>query len=166
MASGFGGTQSERFCRASRLLQTVRRAGGPGSCCRKVKNPLRSFPLPASYLEIAVRWTARVLAASLVGLVLAVFIGEGGFDPLKLTSLEAVQLFFLFAACLGMTAGWRWELLGGTIATAGILFFFAVEFAVTGGFPRGLVFHLMLLPGFLFLVSGLMKRRPLNGASY
>jgi hypothetical protein len=120
---------------------------------------LRFIPLPSYYLEIAVRWTARLLTAALVGLVLVTFIGVGGFNPLKLTTVEAVQMSLFFAAGLGMTAGWRWELVGGTIATAAILSFLAVEFAVTSSFPKQLTFQLMLLPGFLFLLSGVMKRR-------
>ena len=44
-----------------------------------------------------------------------------------------------------------------------VLLFFAVEFALTGRFPRGPVFHLMLLPGILFLLSACVRRRMAAG---
>ena len=59
-----------------------------------------------------------------------------------------------------MTAAWRWELVGGAIATAAILSFFAVEFVVKGGFPKGLTFLLMLLRVFCFSLSGPIKETP------
>jgi hypothetical protein len=40
-----------------------------------------------------------------------------------------------------------------------MILFFAVEFAVNGGLPRGFILHLMLLPGVLFLLSGFLSRR-------
>jgi hypothetical protein len=93
-----------------------------------------------------------------VGVVLVIFIGMGGFNPLNLTPVEAIQMFFFWTTCVAMLAAWRWDLIGGAISTASILLFFAVEFSLTGRFPKGVVFNLMWLPGFLFVVSGLMKR--------
>jgi hypothetical protein len=112
-----------------------------------------------SGLEAGLRWTARLLAGALVGLVLVMFIGEGGFAPLKLGPTEVVQMTFFLATCVGMVIAWRWPFVGGAISTGGILLFFAVEFAITGGFPKGLVFPLMLLPGLLFVLSGFISRR-------
>jgi hypothetical protein len=118
---------------------------------------MSSLSLSASALEAGLRWTARLLAAGLVGLVLVIFIGEG-FNPVNLSPIEALQKTFFLACCAGMVIAWRWPLLGGAISTGGMVLFFAVEFAVTGGFPKGWVFHLMLLPGILFLMSGLLRR--------
>jgi hypothetical protein len=42
---------------------------------------------------------------------------------------------------------------------------FAGEFAVTGGFPRGLFFYLMLLPGVLFLLSAFLRPERKGGPS-
>jgi hypothetical protein len=50
------------------------------------------------------------LAVFLVGLVLVSFIGEGGFNPLKLTPVNGTQMVFLFTACIGMMMAWCWEL--------------------------------------------------------
>jgi hypothetical protein len=112
-----------------------------------------------SGLEAGLRWTARLLGAALVGLVLVILIGEGGFNPLKLRLVEAIQMALFLTTCIGVVIAWRWPFIGGAISTGGILLFFAVEVAVTGSFPKGLVFHLMPLPGILFLLSGFIGRR-------
>jgi len=119
---------------------------------------MNSLCLSTSSLEVGLRWIARLLAAALVGLVAAIFIGEG-FNPLQLRPIEAIQMTLLFTTCIGLVIAWRWPLLGGAISTGGMLLFLAVESAVTGRFPPQLVFHLMLLAGILFLLSAFVKRR-------
>jgi hypothetical protein len=117
----------------------------------------------ASGLEAGLCWVARLLGAFLVGMVLVMFIGESGLNPLKLRPVEASQMTLFLTTCIGLVIAWRWPLVGGAISTGGILLFFAVEFAVIGGFPKGLVFPLMLLPGLLFLLSGFLSRRMAAG---
>ena len=112
-----------------------------------------------SRLETGLRWTARLLAAFLIGLVLVIFIGEGGFNPLKLTPIEAIQMLLFLTTCVGLVIGWRWPFLGGLISTGGMLVFSAVEFSKAGKLPKGFVFILMLLTGILFLLSGFIRRR-------
>jgi hypothetical protein len=121
---------------------------------------MSSAQLSPSVLEVGLRWTARLLAAGLVGLVLLIYVGEG-FNPFRLTATEALQHALLLTTCIGLVVGWRWQFVGGALCTGGMLLFFAVEFALTGRLPRGPVFHLMLLTGLLFLLSGLMRRRKL-----
>ena len=58
-----------------------------------------------------------------------------------------------------MVAAWRWQVIGGAISLGGMILFFAVEFAVNGRLPGGLVLYLMLLPGALFLLSSFLSRR-------
>jgi hypothetical protein len=113
--------------------------------------------LLAGPLEAITRWTARLLAVLLVGVVIVIFVGQG-FNPLRLTRTEAVQMVFFGTTCAGMLIGWRWEVLGGALATMGIALFFATEYSLTGRFPHGFMFHLMLLPGVLFLVSGALRK--------
>jgi hypothetical protein len=117
-----------------------------------------SVHVSRSGLEAGLRWTARLLGAALLGLVLVIYIGEGGFNPLRLTPVEAIQKTLFFTTCIGLTIAWRWPLIGGAISTGGILLFLTVEVAVTGRLP-GLVFHLMLLSAVLFLLSGFIGRR-------
>jgi hypothetical protein len=123
---------------------------------------MRSAHLRPSVLESGLCWSARLLGAGLVGLVLLIYVGEG-FNPLRLTATEALQHALFLTTCVGLVVGWRWPLAGGALSTGGMLLFFAVEFALAGRFPRGPVFHLMLLAGTLFLLSGLMRRRRAAG---
>jgi hypothetical protein len=109
-------------------------------------------------LEVGLRWTARGLSAVLVGVVLLIFVGEG-FNPLKLKGIEPVQMALFWTACVGMVVAWRWPLVGGALSIGGMTLFFAVESAVTGRLPRGSFLYLMLLPGVLFLLSALIRRR-------
>jgi hypothetical protein len=113
-------------------------------------------------VEAGVRWTARVLAAVLVGLVLVILIGEG-FHPLRLKGLEPVQAVLFWAACVGMVVAWRWPAVGGALSLGGMVLFFAVTIAVMRGLPRAPLPYLMLLPGTLFFVSALIRRRPSAG---
>jgi hypothetical protein len=122
-----------------------------------------SLPASLFYVEADLRWTARVLAVCLVGLVLAIYIGEGGPTPFKLSALEAIQMVFFWTTCLGMVAALRWQVLGGAISAAGMLLFLTVELGAIGRLPRGAVFYLMLLPGILFMVSGFLRKRTAPG---
>jgi hypothetical protein len=117
---------------------------------------LHFFPV---VLESGLRWTGRLFAAALLGLVAVIFLGEGGFNPLKLRGVEPILMVCFWTACIGMMVAWRWEVIGGALSLGGMLCFLAVEFAVRGGLPRGLMLYLMLLPGLLFLLSGLVRRR-------
>jgi hypothetical protein len=125
---------------------------------RRREMPMKSFPLPTYPVELGLRCTARFLAVFLIGLVLLFLVGDGGLNLLKLTPVETVQMFFFFTTLIGLVIAWRKELLGGTISVVGILCFFTVEYVVTGRFPRGPAFYLMLLPGILFLLNGLIRR--------
>jgi len=121
-------------------------------------NTRHYFP---AILESGLRWAARLLAAALLGVVAVIFFGEGGFNPLRLTAVEAILMTLFLTACAGLVVAWRWPVLGGAISTAGLLLFLTVEFAVNGRFPKGLFFYLMLLPGLLLVLSGLVcGRRP------
>jgi hypothetical protein len=123
---------------------------------------MRSVSLPLCRLEAGIRWTARVLTALLVGLVLVMFVGvtlEGGFNPLKLKGVEPMQMLFFWTACIGMVVAWRWQVIGGALSLGGMMLFFAVEFAVRGGPPGGFLLYLMLVPGILFLMSAFIRRR-------
>ena len=123
---------------------------------------MRSLPAPLFGFEAAVRWTARVLSALLVGLVLVMFIGlsiDAGFRPPRLTGVEIAQMIFFWTACIGMVVAWRWQVIGGALSLGGMVLFFAVEFAVIGRLAGRLVLYLMLLQGALFVLSSSLSRR-------
>ncbi len=117
---------------------------------------MRIPSIPVWSMEIAIRWIARLLSALFVGVVVLIYIGER-FNPLKLTAVEAVQLTFFWTTCIGMLVAWRWELTGGLVATGAMALFYILEYAITGGFPRGWAFRLLLLPGILFILSAFIE---------
>jgi hypothetical protein len=97
------------------------------------------------------------LVALLVGLVVVALVGEG-FHPLRFKGLPLILSALFWAACVGMVVAWRWPVLGGAVSLGGMALFFAA-FAVMIGFPEAPFLYLMLLPGTLFLVEGLIRRR-------
>jgi hypothetical protein len=117
--------------------------------------PVSLSPFPIATLA---RWIARCIAVLLIAIVLLFMIGTGGVNPLKLSTVEAVQMTFWLATCVGLVVAWRWEFLGGLVATAGIALFFGTELAVAGRWPHSWVFDLALLPGVLFLLSATLRR--------
>jgi hypothetical protein len=103
------------------------------------------------------RWTARTLASGLVLLVAAIAVGHGLPNLSQATAPEALQ-FLAFAVILaGLLAGFRWEVLGGAAVLGGLAAFYAMNVAATGKVPGG-AFPLFVIPGLLFLVSGLTSR--------
>jgi hypothetical protein len=119
---------------------------------------MSTLRLSPSFLEVGIRWAARLLATLLVGLVVVIYVGQGGFNPLKLKAVELTQMIFLWTACIGMVVAWRWQVLGGALSLGGMILFFTVEVAMNGRLPRGLFLYLLLVPGILFLLSGLFRR--------
>ncbi len=126
--------------------------------CKMEGKAMRTLHLSSSAVEPGLRWTARVLAGGLIVLILAIFIGNGGFNPFTLTRLEAIQMLWFWTTFFGLVAGWRWPVLGGALATGGMLLFLTIESWATGRITRLPVFYLMLLTGILFLVSGLIRK--------
>jgi hypothetical protein len=106
------------------------------------------------------RWIARLSSLALVTLFVAIAIGEGP-PPLWPLSIHTL-LFCLLVLCLaGLLVAWRWELVGGLIALAGIVGFYLVHFANTGfgHFPGGWVFPSMFVTGVLFVVAATIRNK-------
>lgn len=111
-----------------------------------------------SVLRSVLRWAARVTGLMLVGLALAIMIGEGG-PPNVFSESIPVQLEFaaLMLMLIGFCIGWRWELLGGLLSVLGFVGFTMTELAVNGSLPGGAIPY-FLIPGVLFLVSFRLAR--------
>jgi hypothetical protein len=106
-----------------------------------------------------VRWTARALAVVVVGFVSLTLIGEGGFNPFRLTAGDAALMLCFWTAVAGLVVAWWSESVGGALTVGGMLLFYAVHWSVSGQFPRGWYFGLIALPGLLFLFSAALDRR-------
>lgn len=106
------------------------------------------------------RWLARLGSVASLGVLLLFFFGEE-MNFAGLTSSEIWGLiFFPLGITVGMLLGWRWETLGGTITVLSLLAFMKVMYAANGRFPEGIWFYIFALPGLLFLLCGLLQRRP------
>jgi hypothetical protein len=104
------------------------------------------------------RWTARVIAALLLGLFLFFTIAEGLPNPLKLSPVFQAE-FLTFALVFGaILVGWRWELVGGllSLVSAG-LFCVAVLSSGVGNQPTWF-FVALAIPGALYVTSALLRR--------
>jgi hypothetical protein len=122
-------------------------------------------------LEGGMRWTARVLAVLLVGMVLLFFVADvvSGLTaahpaaavtrPLPDKVWDVFALTWLFSVCLGLALAWRWPLIGGAIASGGILLYYVIDsIAFRRAFFGNLYFDLMFLAGVLFMASALVRR--------
>jgi hypothetical protein len=113
-----------------------------------------SSPLPR-----LVCWSARVTSLLLFGLVIVIVIGQGG-PPNIFRQPTPVQVEFVALALMlvGLVIGWVREGLGGLLVLIGLAAFNTVELAVNGRPALG-AFPLFAVPGALFLLSSLMRRR-------
>lgn len=84
-------------------------------------------------IDIAIRWSARIIGLILIIILGAVYIKEG--RELKLAELrlpeEAMTISF-FVALLGLLIGWVWEGLGGMLTIAGLVTFSIIDYRSTG----------------------------------
>lgn len=105
------------------------------------------------------RWTARILSVASLLLLLAFATGEDGIKPSRIAPREWIGLtFFPFGVAVGMLVGWWNEKVGGIISVTSLAAFYLIFGGlVEGNMAMGWYFVLFTLPGFLFLLSGLMK---------
>jgi hypothetical protein len=113
-----------------------------------------------SFIATCLRWTARLVALMMGGLILLLAVGEG-FNPAKLTLSELVLSVPFFVAWVGLWLGCRWECVGGILVVTGVAAFCLIHFAQTGfgRFPSGWAFPLFATPGILFLASWWLHRK-------
>jgi hypothetical protein len=115
--------------------------------------------LSPSALPRLARWSARAISLLLLGLVIVILSGHGG-PPNILRQPTSVQLEFaaMGLMLLGLVIGWLHEGLGGLLVLLGLAAFNTVELTVNGRPALG-AFPLFFVPGALFLLSALLRRR-------
>jgi hypothetical protein len=103
-------------------------------------------------------WIARVWSVlSIAMLVLFVF-GEA-FET-RPSGTELVGLiFFPIGVMVGLILAWWREMAGGLVAVGSLAAFYLWNFFQGGRLPLGPWFVLVVMPGFLFLISALSTRR-------
>ena len=108
-------------------------------------------------------WCARLLGTLLVILIAVFLVGEG-LPPVGRIPVSVGLMFLAQVISLGgFVALWRWKLPGGLVSLAGIMAFYAVNYAASGRFPGGWVFPLFFLPGLLAIVSWVVERVSFGG---
>jgi hypothetical protein len=113
----------------------------------------------SSPLHRLVHWSARLTSLLLFGLVIVIMVGQGG-PPNIFRQPTPVQLELtaLGLMLLGLVVGWAREGPGGLLVLLGLAAFNTVELAVNGRPALG-AFPLFAVPGALFLLSALLRRR-------
>jgi hypothetical protein len=112
--------------------------------------------------RLLVRWAARLSAAFLLGLVLLIVFGEvvfGGGGPNFAKMDWSLRSMFIanFVTLLGLIVLWRWEFPGGLLVIGGMVFFYGMNYHLSGKFPAG-AFPLFYIPGLLALASACICR--------
>jgi hypothetical protein len=106
---------------------------------------------------------ARVLSLVSIGTILLFIIGE---NSGKIAAREWLGLlFFPLGVGVGMIVGWWRAILGGAIAVGSLTAFYMVFVWVFGEHfwqAATLYFFVFTIPGFLFLINGLLARRALK----
>ena len=105
-----------------------------------------------------VRWAARLLSAVFLGVVLLIFVGDGGFNPFELTSRETVLMVLFWTAVAGLVIAWWREALGGALTVIAVALFHAIHWYLTGSLPKVWFFALMAVPGLLFLITAALAK--------
>lgn len=105
------------------------------------------------------RWTARILSLATVLLLILFYLGEGlNFGNIELREYIGL-LFFPVGLVVGFAVGWHKELLGGIISSTSIAGFYLIYgVLLNGSIMQGSAFLVFAIPGFLFLLYGLVAR--------
>ncbi len=108
---------------------------------------------------LVLRTVAKVWSIASIVLVSLFLVGEP-FNPRGSEWLGLV--FFPLGVCVGMVVAWWKEGLGGVLTVASLATFYGVHWATAGRMPAGWAFLAFAAPGFLFVASWIVSRRPSN----
>lgn len=105
------------------------------------------------------RWTARSLSAVSIGTILLFIFGEGSLDLSGVAWEEiGAMLLFPLGLLVGLILAWQEEIKGGALAVFSIAAFYLVYgLALNGSIRQGWWFLIFAIPGFLFLLYGVLS---------
>ncbi len=107
-------------------------------------------------LILLIRWLARIISISFIGLLALFFIGEGNINEfMHLSTNEILLMLFvpiLFA--IGGIISWKRELLGGILILASVIGFNIVDIIASKRFTGEIEFAFIIAPGVLFILAG------------
>jgi hypothetical protein len=112
------------------------------------------------WTTLAVRWSARLSAAVLLGLVLLIFIGEGllgggGPNLAKMDGLGRLMFASMLVSVASLAVIWWRELLGGLLVVGATAAFYWLNYQACGRLAGG-AFPLFFVPGVLAIASWLL----------
>ena len=119
---------------------------------------LKMFPprQNESNFLFGLRWSARLLSAVSIGLILLFIFGEGLDVSIIAWEEMGVLMLFPLGFLIGLLLGWQEELKGGALAVGSIAaFYFVYRLILNGSILQGWWFAIVALPGFLFLLYGI-----------
>ena len=107
------------------------------------------------WIAVVCRCTARTISVPLLGLIIAIAIGEGPPNPLTATVRENLLAAIVLIMLAGLILGWKWEGLGSIFILGGLALFAIVN--------RGLLLNIVMAPwlaaGLLYLASWYLQPR-------
>jgi hypothetical protein len=107
---------------------------------------------------VGLEWVARTASIVSVGLMVALFIGEG-FHPSKVAAREWVGLlFFPVGVTAGMIVAWWKEGMGAAVTVGSLIAFYLVYGYLFASHVGGWAFVTFAGPGFLFLLHWLLVK--------
>jgi len=109
----------------------------------------------STIVQLLVRWTARITAATIGALFFAFVLGEPwGLGALRILNARSwVAMVFLFVAVVGMLVAWKWE-----YPAALISIFALAAFAAVVHINRYDVLIILAIPNLLYLVDWKLRR--------
>ena len=110
-------------------------------------------------LVAVLRWIARIWSIASIGLLCAFLFGEG------LPPFTIKAILFPFGVMLGLVLAWWLERIGGFVATASMLLFYALEYLGDGSFPKGYAFLLISAPSLIFVCCGFISAMQMKGTT-
>jgi len=102
--------------------------------------PMKEKKTVGDYLILILAWLGRTMGILLFALFMAIFIGEGGFNPFRQNFYHSLHMIFLLTAWFGYIAGWFMELMGGLMSVLGVSFFYLLHYSKYGFFSKGWAF--------------------------
>jgi hypothetical protein len=108
-------------------------------------------------------WIARILATIIVVFNVLILIPQASdLESASLTPRDALLLaFFPIGMCVGYAVAWLWPLAGGIISLSCI----AVFLVLLGEADMVAILSILGIPGILFVIYGILRRRVSAGAA-
>ena len=109
-------------------------------------------------LLFILRWTARILSAVSIAMLLLFMFGEG-LDLSNVTWEEmGAILLFPLGLIAGLIMGWQEETKGGALAVCSVAaFYFVYGLVLNGSLRQGWWIMIFAIPGFLYLFYGALS---------